>query len=352
MEFGFCFAAAPGRVNHVALALFAAPEKMPGIRAYDIPAGQNGGFDEPMFVRHFAEELAALPDHVHTVIYSSEFCHSRLIENAHVAKLAALLQRHFASVRVLVYLRRQDEMACSGYSILLRSGDTGLEILPNVPDAAAAANFRDLIWSYYFDYEVLLDRYARAFGRHCIEPHIFAPNRLADGNLVSDFLAACSLPKWLGDGVHNRDCAIPAAGQHFLVRLNAYCAEADAVLPLEARGMCASILETNLRGRARFPARADAERFYARFRLANERVRAAWFPQQTRLFAEDFSQHPEASTACNEGADAEALRAAFVVVGELVPRVIDVAVLLQLVRHGGGVGQMGSEPRKINDSGH
>ncbi|HUB49103.1 MAG TPA: hypothetical protein VMB73_29355 [Acetobacteraceae bacterium] len=317
MEFGFCFAAAPGCANHVALALFAAPENMPG--DYDIPSKQEGGFDEAMFARHFSAELAALPDHAHTVIYSSEFCHSRLIEDSQVAKLAVLLRRHFASVRVLVYLRRQDELACSMYSTLLRIGDTGLELLPNVPNAGDALNnLRDLTWAHYFDYEGLLDRYARAFGKHCIEPRIFAPDRFVGGNLVSDFLAACGLPDWLGEGMPSRNRAIPAAGQHFLVRLNGYHANANPSMPPEARDVCTAILESNLRGRPRFPARVDAERFYARYRAANERVRAAWFPKQPRLFAEDFSQYPEVSARCDAEADAEALRAAFVVVSELV----------------------------------
>ena len=38
--------------------------------------------------------------------------------------------------------------------------------------------------------------------------------------------------------------------------------------------------------------------------------------------------------------------------GEPVPRVTGFAVLLRLVWHGGGAGQPGSEPGRINDSGH
>jgi len=38
--------------------------------------------------------------------------------------------------------------------------------------------------------------------------------------------------------------------------------------------------------------------------------------------------------------------------GALVPRVTDFAVLLRLVWHGGGAGQPGSEPGRINRSGH
>ena len=50
------------------------------------------------------------------MIFSNEHCHSRLTEHRHIQKLSDLLSKYFESITILVYIRRQDEMARSAYS--------------------------------------------------------------------------------------------------------------------------------------------------------------------------------------------------------------------------------------------
>ena len=121
-DLGFWYPISPGPTNHVALAMYAAPENMPGMPANVPAAVRNGCFDEKLFAQQLKEEIASLPSHVHTVIFSNEHCHSRVIEDSHVQKLYDLLSVNFKMITILVYLRRQDEMARSAYSTMLRVG--------------------------------------------------------------------------------------------------------------------------------------------------------------------------------------------------------------------------------------
>jgi hypothetical protein len=287
-EAGFCYPSSPGEECHSDLAVYAAPE-----HALEL----NGApFDEPAFISSLTAELAALPASVHTVIFSSEHCHSRLISTDQVRKLQALLAAFFTTVTVVVYLRRQDRMACSSYSTLLKYGFSGDVILPDIP-GPIRGNGAGVSSYHYFDFEMLLGRYAAVFGKSAVRPRLFETGRLEQGDVLTDFLVTCGLPPDLAAGARRVNTSIPADGQELLALLNTYLADtglnANRRLSEKLRDVCVSVAQTQLSGRPRLPSRAAAERFYANFVDMNERIRAAWFPEQTRLFDDDFSQYQE-----------------------------------------------------------
>lgn len=302
--------AAPGQFNHTELAAFAAPDTSGDLIGED--------FDRDGFARAFDRELTALPATVHTVILSNEHCHSRVLTMTQVAALKGLIAPHFARVKVLAYLRRQDEMACSAYSTLLRAGDAGRDLLPEIPaQTGTYATLRDRLWAHYFDLEGLLNRYAAVFGQAAVTPRLFARDTLLGGDVVQDFLAFCGLDAGLAEGIARPNAAIAADGQEFLALLNARLPQMQAA-DAAVREVCAAILETRLSGRPRLPARAQVERFYAPFRAANERLRAQWFPERRRLFSEDFDAYPETDAADDAMVYKAALDAAFVCIDHLV----------------------------------
>ena len=86
-------------------------------------------------------------------------------------------------------------------------------------------------------------------------------------------------------------------GQNLLARLNAYLTN-TAAASTTMRDACIPALETRLNGPPRLPARVDAQRFYGQFSAMNERIRAAWFPEQPELFSADFGRYPEFDRRC------------------------------------------------------
>jgi hypothetical protein len=230
----------------------------------------------------------------------------------------------FKTVTVVVYLRRQDILACSSYSTMLKFGFAGRDIFPDFPGPIVADDHTIDRGIYsYFDFEALLERYASVFGKTAIRPRIFENEAMHHGDVLLDFLRICELPPGLAAGAERANCAIPIDGQELLILLNAYLAEsdfaADGLLAARIRDVCASIAQTHLSGRPRLPPRAASRNFYEHFHDVNERVRAAWFPERDRLFDEDFGRYEE-QPAANYIASAHerALTAAFVCLAELV----------------------------------
>jgi hypothetical protein len=304
---GYWYPTSPGAENHNALSAYASPDTTP----------EAVGFDPAAFAAAFADEMANLPPNIRTVIFSNELCQSRLITTGRIARLRSLLAPYFDRITILVYLRRQDETACSLYSTALRLGETRHNILPPFPERADEPdNTWTLVQSYFLDYERLLDRYAAVFGKPNVQPRIFERDALLNGNVAADFLAFCGLPPQLADGSNKVNKAIPADGQAFLALLNDYLAANgaavdDATEASELRDICATIAENNLTGPPRRPSRAEAQHFYAQFRGMNERVCKAWFPERRQLFSDDFSQYPNAPEETGTARHEQALRGAF-----------------------------------------
>ena len=132
------------------------------------------------FRREWAEEMANLPDWAERCVITAEQIGGLLREDDEVQRLADTLHAHFASIKVIAYLRRQDQHVASAYTQWLRGGilhepglpDYGPERLPE------------------HDYGKLLDRFARAFGDAAICPRIFARDKLVGGDVVEDFFDA------------------------------------------------------------------------------------------------------------------------------------------------------------------
>jgi hypothetical protein len=322
-ELGFWYPRALGDTNHSELAIYAAPENCSDLR-------EPGQFDEIQCVRSLAEEMASIPPHVRVVIFSNEHCHSRLITTEHVRKLRSLLAPYFETITVILYLRRQDDMAVSCFSTRLRCGHSDFDILPGIPRMRQSdpdrsqANLEDA-FSYYFDYERLLDRYASVFGDQFVKPRIYEPSSLEAGNVTSDFLTTCGLPPSLSDGLEVTHRAIPADGQRFIVALNGYLADPNCALDRRSSKSlhenCLAILEARLSGSPVLPTRDEARSFYAQFTAINEQVRIKWFPERTTLFSETFHQYPE-SVQAHEGSPHESvIRASVIIIEDLLRRI-------------------------------
>jgi hypothetical protein len=235
----------------------------------------------------FADEMAALPAAAHTLVLTSEYFGNSLTRPDRVAPLKALLDRHVAAYRVVVYLRRQDEHAVSSFSTAMRAGE---------------ARRTGPLSSRPKDYEALLEAWSAVFGPAAIRPRIFDRDALRGRDVVLDFLETAGIPLPTGATAPSaaRNTSIRPEAQAFLAHLAAHARSMGLVeddfraIPNRARLIAA--LDHRFAGPGLLPARAEAMAFYDRCRASNERVRAAWFPDRATLFPEDFSRYPEAAT--------------------------------------------------------
>jgi hypothetical protein len=245
----------------------------------------------------FLRDMAALPPTVHTVILSSEYFHSRVRGEDEIRAMRDLLAATFDRVRMVVYLRRQDELAVSSYSTRMRSGRTEPEVLPEVGADDS-----------YYNYELLLAQWSAAFPEAEIVPRVYRRDEWVDGNLVHDFLAACGVDDRQGLQLPERwNESISAPAQEFLRQMNLH-------FPTDGRkdrhrDELVSLVAGAFAGPGKLPSREAAERFYRLFEPSNERLRRRWLPQRPRLFDDDFSQDPTQATEPPSFEDAAAIAA-------------------------------------------
>lgn len=112
-------------------------------------------------------------------VMSNEHCSSRLLSVEEVTSLRDFLLPLFSRIRIVVYLRRQDDFVVSTYSTGIKSGRTTPLRLPRAARILAR-----------YDYWHLLERWSGVFGRENVICRKFEKQSMAGGNLLSDFLSA------------------------------------------------------------------------------------------------------------------------------------------------------------------
>ena len=124
-----------------------------------------------------AEEIGEMPEDTHTVIFSDEgMCSFKT--PSEVARIHGLLKPYFDEIKVIVYMRRQDQHSVSQHSQHLKAGRSGRKILRDTP---------------YYRYDELLDLWASGFGPKNVIPRIFERDRFPEGDVVHDFLQVCGV---------------------------------------------------------------------------------------------------------------------------------------------------------------
>ena len=298
----------PGSVNHGLLPMSVVSDRG---KLWAVHPGIWEGMDPSVRLERFAQEwqaeMAALPDWAERCVISAEMISGVLTGEDEIARLAALLQPYFAAVRVVVYLRRQDQHSASAYSQWLRNG---LLQPPALPDANWGEN-------WLLDYEALLGRFAAVFGEAAMCPRIFERGRLVNGDALDDFLHVAGIRMAVpADSPHRTsNPSLRFEGQVLLRRLGEKMtaqAGGRTLRELPAWLRLAESVSESLPGNGWRPTRAAAEAYMAQFEASNESVRARYFPDQATLFANDFARLPTCEIPDEMQTDSVALACAAV----------------------------------------
>ncbi|MCB1336243.1 MAG: hypothetical protein KDK10_01860 [Maritimibacter sp.] len=278
---GFLYPRFCGELNHTGLAAYAMDADRPD------PLKAPFGGASPEAVPQMRERLRKLAGAEltgnHTAIFCSEHCHSRLETADEVWRLRDFLADFFDEIQISVYLRRQDRVALSLYSTMLKSGAQPERVLAGVRDI-----------SPYFNYDRFLGLWEGVFGRDAISVRLFEPDLLVNRSVVDDFVATWGLGP-IGEfrKVANENGSISLEAQEFLRLVNPLIDDQSGPTEARLRGVVVSTLERGHPGHGARPSRAEARAFYERFRPANERVAQRYFPGRDPLFSEDFGSYPE-----------------------------------------------------------
>jgi tetratricopeptide (TPR) repeat protein len=277
-KLGVCYPASPGWANHGMLPASLVPLSRLGHFNPALWEGIGAEARLARFRREFQAEMAGLPPATRLVILSAEQCGGLLDSRDLIAGLRDLLAPHVGRMSVVMYLRRQDQHAASGYTQGLRVAHVGPPMLPrHGPESLP-----------HYDYAKQLDDWASVFGEHAMRVRIFERTRLLNGDAVDDFLALCGVPLEVpaDDPDRQSNLSLTPGGIDLVRamgrRLRASPAGLSAASPLWRRFTQAA--SDALPGRGWRPHPAEAAAFLARFAQVNEAVRRRWFPDQPTLF--------------------------------------------------------------------
>lgn len=284
-DHGYLFPRTPGEDNQPALAAYAMADSsrknlMAQVRVQSDEALESFQHDFKAALQ--AEVTSAAPERI---VLTNEHCHSRIETAEELERLAALLRSIADEIRVIFYIRRQDQAATSLYSTALKVGQWRKK-----PDLTVKGEL-----PIAFDYWRTCELYAGVFGKDAMRVRLFDRDQLVDGDLIADFRDALDLPSGADWTVpESKNQSLGRLGQRFLAAFNQKRQDRFGEKSEHYRMALVRQLDQHFAGKGIKPSRSAAEDFLAHFRDGNERIREAYFPDlQAPLFGDDFSMYPE-----------------------------------------------------------
>lgn len=233
--------------------------------------------------RNLTREFNTNPN-VDTLIISSEHFHSRLTSVDEIARLKNFLQPWVEQFEIIVYFRRQDQMALSFMSTRLKSSvkihaNDYLRTMGSTPN--------------YYKYDEIFSRWSRVFGTSHTKARIYDPAEWIDGDLMKDFCHCLEIPHTTL-AVSRLNQSLNPKGFHFLRVLNELYPSTPGDRTDQARSALVRQIAILHPGKFYPISRSEAEAFYQQFEETNLNLKRLAFPdRKTPLFSDDFSEYPE-----------------------------------------------------------
>ena len=257
-----------------------------------VDGGSEQGFRRRIFA-NLERELRAADAHWHTLLITSELISSRLSSLTELNRLASVLLRHVDRIKFVVFLRRQDQLALSRFSSILRSGYGSFS---NIFDDYSPANFlccpdgrllSDEL--FFYDFELILSRFSRL--PQC-EVDVYFYGVDSPIAVFSKLLGLEGLES--ANSVQRHNSALSAEAQYIIAQLNqCYPVQFASGMRNEAYRQLQRRIEQEVDGGPRTVSRASAIGFWQGYRAMNDRVVNRYAQREDQCFSDDFSTYPE-----------------------------------------------------------
>lgn len=220
------------------------------------------------------------------VIISSEHFHSRLKDPVAMRSLKTFLDEFFKEIEILVYVRRQDQMAVSLYSTAIKAGHIPKDFFPKIP---LQKGIHD-----YYDFSELTERWATAFGRGSMRVRVFDRATFFNNDLLEDFSEAAGIKSEGFEWPKKENPSVTVEFLEFYKASNAMFGEFPTIKGAPKNLMRSLIKRYVERGRLNvlLPSREKAVDFFALFNETNNVLSEQWF-DGNKIFSDDFSRYPD-----------------------------------------------------------
>lgn len=209
---------------------------------------------------------------------------SWLFSPAEISGLQSELARRFDEIKIICYVRRQDEQLLS----LHQQGATGsnTDIARFFGNESTALPHYRQYFDLYLDYSQRLEKWAEAFGTENIIVRVCERGQLYRGDVVADFFRAIGAQCEPPSVFFNESRGLEQAKVGHLLNQTGLSGRK------EMRRYLLSHLTSSVP--RMLPARAEAEALYRRYESSNRKLNQSFGVSAVpQIFAEDFSQYPE-----------------------------------------------------------
>ena len=268
---GVLFPRTPGQGRHVALGLFAKPdaelEKMIAWRRQEHSSPAE--FRE-VFRDRLSREIAR--SGLSRVLFSDEALYGASDET--LRRLRAFTDEIAHRVRLVVYLRRQDEHMASRYQQVVKTGEV----------RRLSDRVRQLDLTTTYDYHARLRTWARLLEPTDFVVRPFEPDRFVDGSLYQDFLVASGVDAQVSEfhGVNSQNESMDAESVEFLRILNLFRLEHHAAEPglIDNRGLGRRLVQASAGPKLTLP-EVQLDEFMAQWEESNRAVAYEFLGDET-----------------------------------------------------------------------
>jgi len=284
-EHGIFYAGAPGDLNSRRLAAVFTPFRVSDdfLVRHDLAEPEKFVAWRDRTLSEFCDEIEAAGERHDTYVLSSEHFSSRMLTDEAVIELAQFLSAQFVEIRVVCYLRRQDEMAVSRMNESLRAG---------FPQRHFPTIKGDGPLPQLYDYFGMFKRWSSAFGDASIHFRIFERSELLGGDILTDFSQTqLGVSIEIGEEA-TQNVSLSANAQLALMMFNEFIGPESRLHVAKQRRELAKYLGNVATGSGYKPARTRAIEFYEHFREGNNCLSTEYFNRE-RLFHERFDGYPE-----------------------------------------------------------
>ena len=279
----------PGNSNHTKLAIYTL-NKNKGL-------GERLKIhNENMYAEFRSKFESDLRNEIHEsnsdiVFLSAEWLHPRVSHENEFSRLRKLLYSLADDVRILLYIRRQDQAYVSYYSTSLRAGNINRFSFPKL---------NPKLLPYYLDYFSIIRNWVEAFGESSLKVRLFDKNKFLHGSLIRDFMCASEMA-WSDEYIESTSItnqALSLFGQDLIRQFNII--KSNSKISPKLCRIVINKIDAVYAGRGLPASKDDAILFYQNFLESNEVLRSHYFPNSQMLFDDDFSEYP-VCTPCIDG---------------------------------------------------
>ena len=244
--------------------------------------------DKAEFTASFTELLNRqfrLASKADTLLISSEHFHSRLNTDSMVTNLKAYLDQWAENYKIIVYFRRQDQLALSHFSTRIKSGYKGRD--PMMPPVGYLTP--------YYQYDLLAERWGKVFGHNNISAGLYSDILTTDGSILKDFCKRVGVKSENKKiPVRKLNSSLNSTGLNFIQSLNFNLQKYPTKNNRKTQSELIEVVSELCPGRV-FPiGRQKAKDFYEHYKKGNECLRQSLFSNYPApLFKESFEDYPE-----------------------------------------------------------